>query len=390
MALNINTNIGALGAAAAASSVNKSMETAMERLSTGLRINTASDDAAGVAIASRLTSEIRGTNMAVRNSMDAQAMIDTAEGAHIEITNILQRMRELAVQAANDTNSQDDRTNLALEMTALTAEISHIASNTSWAGKKVIDGTVGPSGSGASLKSNFTYQIGSAASDTMSVAIQSMTTASLSLSATTAPTILDTGTTFADTDVTLTVANGATSSTLTFAQAAGTDLPANGDDVTITIDGHQVVVNLAANDGYTRDKDGLASAVAKGITDANIAGVAASVSSSGVVTVTKGGSLAISSASTAAATIGTIDNAINKVNSSRAELGAYSNRIDSAVANMTNIVTNLEAGRSRIQDADFAAESTSLAKSQILQQASMAMLAQANASKQGVLQLLQG
>ncbi|MEY3005048.1 MAG: hypothetical protein RLZZ491_2224, partial [Pseudomonadota bacterium] len=99
MALNINTNIGALGAAAAASAVNKSMETSMERLSSGLRVNTAADDAAGIAIASRLTSEIRGTNQAIRNAMDAQALIDTAEGAHNEIVNILQRMRELAVQS---------------------------------------------------------------------------------------------------------------------------------------------------------------------------------------------------------------------------------------------------------------------------------------------------
>jgi flagellin len=109
MALSVGTNTGALMAQAAASSVNKSMENSMERLSTGKRINSASDDAAGVAIASRLTSEIRGTNMAIRNAMDGQALIDTAEGAHIEVENILQRMRELAVQSGNDTKSNVDR-----------------------------------------------------------------------------------------------------------------------------------------------------------------------------------------------------------------------------------------------------------------------------------------
>ena len=127
MALTVATNTGALMAQAAASSVNRDMETSMERLSTGKRINSASDDAAGVAIASRLSSEIRGTNQAIRNALDAQAMIDTAEGAHAEVENLLQRMREVAVQAANDTNNANDRTALQAEMTQLTAEIDRIA-----------------------------------------------------------------------------------------------------------------------------------------------------------------------------------------------------------------------------------------------------------------------
>jgi flagellin len=139
MALQINTNLGAIMASAAASSVNKSMETSMTRLATGSRINTAADDAAGVAIASRLTSEIRGTNQAVRNAMDAQAMIDTAEGAHNEIVNILQRMRELAVQAANDTNDADDRDNLQAETDQLVDEIDRIATVTTWAGVSLLD-----------------------------------------------------------------------------------------------------------------------------------------------------------------------------------------------------------------------------------------------------------
>ena len=115
MALTVATNTGALMAQAAASSVNKEMETSMERLSTGKRINGASDDAAGVAIASRLTAEVRGTNQAIRNAMDAQALIDTAEGAQLEVVNLLQRMRELAVQAASDTNDTSDRTAIASE-----------------------------------------------------------------------------------------------------------------------------------------------------------------------------------------------------------------------------------------------------------------------------------
>lgn len=283
MALNINTNIGALGAAVAATSVNKSMEIAMERLSTGLRINTAADDAAGVAIASRLTSEIRGTNMAIRNAMDGQAMIDTAEGAHNEIVNILQRMRELSVQSANDTNATADRTNIGHEVTALKAEIQRIKDSTSWGGKTLLVGSY------ASGTGTLTFQVGARtnAADSISVTIENMATSALG--------------------TTTTVANIAVD-TFTNAQAA--------------------VVAL--------------------------------------------------------------DEAIATVNTQRSKLGAVSNRLDSTVANLTNVSTNLETGRARIQDADFAAESTALAKSQILQQASMAMLAQANASKQGVLGLLQG
>ena len=141
MALTVATNTGALMAQAAASSVNKEMETSMHRLSTGMRINSAADDAAGVAIASRLTAEVKGTNMAIRNAMDAQALIDTAEGAHIEIGDILQRMRELAVQAANDTNSAADRDSMNAEVTELKAEIDRIKDVTTWAGIKLLDGT---------------------------------------------------------------------------------------------------------------------------------------------------------------------------------------------------------------------------------------------------------
>ena len=281
MALSIATNTGALMAAASASSVNKDMETSMERLSTGKRINSASDDAAGVAIASRLTSEIRGTNQAIRNAQDGQALIDTAEGSHDEVENILQRMRELAVQAASDTNDTADRTNLQVEFDALVEEIDRIAEVTTWAGQQLLNGSGGTSGS-------FTFQIGSgtSSSDTITVAILAL-------------------------------------------------------------------------------------------------------GSSGSV-VSAGSGLSLSSSSGATSAINAIDTSIANLNAQRAELGAASNRLDNTVSNLTNVAINLEGGRGRIEDADFAAESTSLARSQILQQASTAMLAQANSSKQNVLSLLQG
>ena len=278
MALSVATNTGALMAQAAASSVNKEMEVSMARLSTGQRINSASDDAAGVAIASRLTSEIKGTNQAIRNAMDGQAMIDTAEGAHKEIESILQRMRELAVQASNDTNDSTDRLNLNTEFGSLIEEIDRISDVTEWAGQALL-----------AADASFSFQIGSgtAGADSLTVTIDGMGTASL-------------GTT----------------------------------------------ENVSA--------------------------------------------LVISNAASAGAAITALDEAIQQVNSQRAELGSYSNRLDHTVANLTNVTTNLQSGLGRIQDADFAAETTNLAKTQILQQASTAMLAQANASKQNVLSLLQG
>ena len=151
MALAIATNNAALRAAAAASGVNRDMEISMARLSSGKRINSASDDAAGVAISSRLSAEIRGTDQAVRNSLDGQALIDTAEGAHKEIENILQRMREVAVQAANDTNNDQDRANLQAEMNALMAEIDRISSTTTWAGENLMAADGG---------TDFSFQVG--------------------------------------------------------------------------------------------------------------------------------------------------------------------------------------------------------------------------------------
>jgi len=284
MALSINTNIGALNASAAASSVNKAMEISMERLSTGKRINAAADDAAGAAIVSRLNSEIRGTNQAIRNAMDAQALIDTAEGASVEIENILQRMRELAVQSATGTVNTADRTNLNSEYSQLVNEINRIAGVTKWAGNTLL---------ASASNTTFTFQIGQSTASSARVTV-------------------------------------------------------------------------------------------------SIAGLGASYigGSTGGLT-TLGSTTIATSASNARVAIAMVDLAITDVNTVRAKLGAYSNRLDHTVNNLTNISVNLESGVGRIEDADFAAESSNLAKTQILQQASTAMLAQANASKQSVLSLLQ-
>jgi len=278
MALAIATNNAALNAAASASSVNRDMETSMARLSSGKRINSASDDAAGVAISSRLSAEIRGTDQAIRNALDGQALIDTAEGGHKEIENILQRMREVAVQAGNDTNNTQDRANLQAEMDAMTTEIDRIAGTTTWAGTSLM----------ATGTTTFSFQVGAAtgAQNQISVGINEMDAEALDV------------------------------------QAADVDLDTSGTSRT--------------------------------------------------------------------SAIATIDAAIKTVNDQRSELGAVSNRLNHTVNNLTNISSNLSAAKGGIEDADFALETTNLAKNQILQQASTAMLAQANASKQNVLSLLQG
>jgi len=274
--LSINTNVGALKAADAAYSVNKSMETSMQRLSSGKRINGAIDDAAGLQISQRMTAEIRGFNQAARNAADAQSMLATMEGAIAEQHNILQRLREIAVQAASDTSSAADRTALQSEAEALETEISRISDDTTWAGIQLIHNDA----------NSFTFHVGPDGSDTIT------------------KTLLD-------------------------FNASNTAL-----------------YNIA---------------------DANV----------------------VTTRATANTYIGVIDAAISAAGTQRERLGAVMNRLDYTMANLTNMATNLSVAKGRIEDADFAAESANLARTQVLQQASMSMLAQANASKQNILALFQ-
>jgi flagellin len=275
MALSVATNIGALAASKAASSVNSAMETSMARLSSGKRINSAADDSAGLAIAARLTSEARGLDMAARNAADAQAMINTIESSHSEIQNILQRMRELAVQGANDTNGTADRTNIRKELTELHEEIDAIKNQTKWAGNTLISGA-----------STFKFQIGDEADETLTVTTTAISASTLSVGST------------------------------------------------------------------------------------NVSSLTASASFSAFIT--------------------TVNNAISSIANYRAEYGANSNRLDHVMSNLATNSESVKASLGRIEDTDYAAETTDLAKSQILQQAATSMLAQANASKQTILSLIQG
>ena len=267
--ISINTNYGSLFASKSAGAAQKTMNTAMERLSSGLRINNAKDDAAGQGIATRMSAEIMGLEIASRNASDAQSMIDTAEAAYQEVHSMLLRMREIAVQAANGTLQDSDRTALNSEVSELEKEIKSIADNTEFAGVALGTSTV------------VTFQIGTGNGDTIDH-------------------------TFEDFD----------------ASAIGAD----------------VAVDTATNAGNA---------------------------------------------------VSTLDAAISTISTRRGELGALSNRLSSTIANLDNIAVNLSSARGRIQDTDFATETSNLAKSQIMQQAATAMLAQANASKQTVLALIQ-
>ena len=266
----IGTNVAALRAANASTLAQMSLSKSIDRLSTGKRINSAADDAAGNAIATRMTSQIRGLNQAVRNANDGISLTQTAEGGMNEIVNMMQRMRELAVQSASGTLVAGDRTNLQAEVTALIAQVNDVAGKTTFNGVSLLN-TAGP----------VAIQTGSASGDTMNIALADVTATGLGINA----------------------------------------------------------ITIATDTG-------------------------------------------------AAAALTSLDTALNTITTAQANLGASQNRLQATVSSLVNRATNLSEARSRIQDANFSEESTNLARSQILSQASTAMLAQANQSQQGVLSLI--
>jgi flagellin len=272
MALTINSNIASLNAQRNLNSSQANLAKAMQRLSSGLRINSAKDDAAGLGISDRMTAQIRGMNQAVRNANDGISLAQTAEGALAETTNCLQRMRELAVQSSNATNSATDRASLDAEFTQLVEEIERIAANTSFNGQILFDGGL----------SSAVFQVGPDAGQTITVSI---------------------------------------------AAAGSTALGVDG--------------------------------------------------------------LAVDNFTNAQAAISAIDGAIDTVDTIRGDLGAVQNRFESTIANLQNVAENLTAARSRILDADIAMETTALVRANILQQAGVSVLAQANQIPQLALALLQ-
>ena len=282
----VNTNVNASIAQAALARNERALGTAMEQLSTGRKINSAADDASGLAISARMTSQIRGLDQAVRNANDAVSMVNTAEGALDEINDMLQRIRELAVQSGTGTTSSNDRVYIDAEFDHLIAEIERVSANTEWNGRAIMAGAAG----GAATVSGVTYQVGMDPSQTIAVNFGNM-----------------------------------------------------ASDAT-----------MASLNGFGLDATTIASAIAK---------------SSQVITAA--------------------DVAIEAVSTQRATFGAVSNRLEHAIDNLTNVSTQTAAARSRILDTDYAASTSELARTQIIQQAGTAMLAQANQLPATVLTLLQ-
>ena len=475
----INTNISSLTAQRNLGMSQSALSTSMQRLSSGLRINSAKDDAAGLAISDRMTSQIRGSNQAARNANDGISLAQTAEGDLNQISSNLQRMRELAVQSANATNSSSDRAALDNEVQALSSEIDRVAQNSSFNGNKLLDGSfvaqkfqVGANGtasdtvtvsnissartsslggSGTSTATTLTggaataapllagqltlngFQIGaanvgsapgqSAASAYSKAAAINAVSAQSGVTATAQPTTVTGGvaTTFGGvtsgatttingivigdiavgTDAIGQGANTAAAINLKSSQTGVTATADNTGKVTLTAaDGRDIAVGAgltAAATGLTPattngtiklDTANAAGIVVSGGTPANAGLTAGTTAPTTTLTVNSISSINVLTAAGATNALSAIDGALSTVSSARASLGAIQNRFSSVVASLQTTSENLSASRSRIQDADFAAETANLSRAQVLQQAGTAMVAQANQLPQGVLALL--
>lgn len=465
----INTNVASLNAQRNLTTSGSALATALQRLSSGLRINSAKDDAAGLAIAERFTSQIRGLNQASRNANDGISLAQTAEGALAEVANNLQRIRELAVQSLNATNSASDRSALDAEVQQLKAEVDRVATTTGFNGVKLLDGsftsqvfqvganqgeTISVSSIASARTSTLgqytgfnltnqavtyaggttaftvavggtTYQLGTIATDAKAIASAvnasgvSGLNATANAAATTGTSALSGGAT-AGTDtftlngitINLTNSNVAATNRTNALQAinaasASTGVVAtdNGSGLVLTAsDGRTVVVGALAHGtatGTALDDYGLSAAggytgtvnvsyVAPSTVSGNLVFAGAGFASTNAIAST-GTSIAavdVLNVTNANAALTSVDSALQSINGSRAALGAYQNRFQSAIANIQATSENLTASRSRIQDADFAAETANLTRAQILQQAGTAIVAQANSIPQNVLSLL--
>ena len=409
MSIVVNTNIGSLNAQRSLAESSRELATAMERLSSGKKINSAADDAAGFAIAERMTAQVRGLNVATKNANDGLAMLATIENATNDVTDMLQRVRELAVQASNDTNSSTDRGYLQKEVDSLLNEINRVASQTVYNNKVVLDGSL----SGQ-------LQVGTDMGQNISFAIKSIDTDSLGLTGSAAVAAVDTFAYAAlDTAIEAITAGAKTvdfafaGSTLSFAiedsgNTAGkisktadidtvvADIKNHGSyasaNFTVASDGTDLVFTAnSVGENATRATYTVTGASAVNATQTT-AGVADTWFDDGTTTATLE-SISVLDISTqigASYSIATIDGALETVSGIRGSLGTLQNRLAYSVSNLMKVTEYTIGARSRIQDADFAAETARLAKAQVLQQAGASMLSQANASTDVVLQVLRG
>lgn len=441
----VNTNVSASITQSALTKNERALQKAMEQLSTGSKINSASDDAAGLAMASKFTAQIKGLDMAVKNANDAVSMLSTAEGALDEVTNMLQRMRELAVQASNGTVTAEDRDYIDLEYQALNKEISRVANNTQWNGETILDGSAGSQGENSVSKSMVTFQVSAnfksvvfEATDVLPTGVGALYSdgATASVAAEAARGQVD-HTAVTDIASVQGALGAGWSITSVDGSTVGTDIATSntvgdsevhvythseGDTVSITFDtttgstaakaavsGNQLLTASssaqawetaitsfdAANGTTTEVPTDISTASDKNLQIGSIENTAAL--NNDVIKVDFGNLVADMATITASnvqtqddaqGALAKLDAGIKSINEQRSTFGSAVNRLEHAVDNMTNIKNNAEASRSRIVDTDYAETTSELAKAQIIQQAGTAMLAQANQLPQNVLSLL--
>jgi len=401
MASNINTNIASMNAQRNLGTSASSMATSMQRLSSGLRVNSAKDDAAGLAISERMNSQVRGLTVVARNANDGISLAQTAEGALGKVGDMLQRMRELAVQASNATNSKADREALQAEVKQLTDEVDRVAKQTSFNGQKILDGSFAGALFQVGANSGDNITVGaltdSSASGLSSISYSTGSVANIDAANTT---VTGFDTKIASGDLTIQVGSGSAIS-LGEVRAAGSGVQRLGDVVS-------AINNKSADTGVTafltKNDDGTYNLeVMSSKLDANgdpetvtftgfsaaDTGFAAPTLAAATGTDIKGiDTMKVDTQKDSWVALKKIDSAIDQVNTARANLGALQSRFESTVGNIEIQTENLSASRGRIVDADFAKETANLSRSQILQQAGTAMVAQANQLPQGVLSLL--
>lgn len=385
----INTNVMSLNAQRNLTSSGAELATSLQRLSSGMRINSAKDDAAGLAISQRFTTQIRGMDQAARNANDGISLSQTAEGAMGEIGNNLQRIRELAVQSRNATNSASDRAALNAEAQQLREEIDRVANQTNFNGVKLLDGTF----------QDQAFQVGANQGETINISgiVDAKSAALGSWTSVDSTTYTQTLAAATATDPLLAASFDINGETISVSAEAARDAAGFAADLKTAFDAAKL--DTANNPGLanvTMDAAGVITSTDATLTIANLANVGGvtAATTDGTATVVAGTAqtgfedLDISTAAGADNAMKAMDAALDAINTGRANMGAIQNRFTSVVANLSTTSENLSAARSRIQDADFAKESAQLSRNQILQQAGTAMLAQANQSSQGVLSLL--
>ncbi|WP_159917568.1 flagellin [Pantoea sp. 18069] len=398
MAMTINTNVASINAQRNLSLSGSSLSTSMQRLSSGLRVNSAKDDAAGLAISERMNAQTKGLTVAARNANDGISLAQTAEGALGKVGDMLQRVRELAVQSSNATNSESDRKAMQSEVTQLVSEIDRVAKTTEFNGKKLLDGSF----SGAM------FQVGANAGDNITVG--SITKATAGAMGDLTYSFVKSAAKIEDTDVAVAVTGfsiqvgGGTAIQLGDLAAASSGVERTGQ-VVAAINAKTADTGITAftNDDGTYSLYSAAGANNALVTAVTLAGQAETATPAAATALHMGFAAAVLAAPAAADSLSTlsvstqadawkalqqVDNAMDQVNSARGDLGALQTRFEKTVENIDIQNENISAAKGRITDADFAVETANLSRSQILQQAGTAMVAQANQLPQSVLSLL--